>query len=195
MQENIRQNSFEDEIDFKELFITIWEKRFFIIVVTFLVTLASVVYVLLKNSAPIYEGKLYLEIGKIQDKNFTPVPIETPADTSNIINIVFASKETKSQLLKGSTKVLEVSSSNSNKDTIKKELEKVKEFVLAKHKEDAKLYENVLMTRQVGSIAISDEPINTPKSLIITVAFITGFIFSIFLLFFMQFIEELKGKK
>ena len=49
------------------------------------------------------------------------------------------------------------------------------------------------MTKQIGDITISNEPINKPKkSLIITVAFVTGFILSIFLVFFIEFIRTLK---
>ena len=49
------------------------------------------------------------------------------------------------------------------------------------------------MTKQIGDIKISEEAINKPKtSLILTVAFITGFILSIFLVFFIQFIQSIK---
>lgn len=56
----------EDEIDLKELFITIWEKKLFVILITSIVTLIAIVYVLVKNPIPIYQGKVFLEIGKIQ---------------------------------------------------------------------------------------------------------------------------------
>ncbi|MCT7473074.1 hypothetical protein N5T11_07735 [Aliarcobacter cryaerophilus] len=36
------------------------------------------------------------------------------------------------------------------------------------------------MTKQIGDIKISEEAINDKKDLILTVTFITGFIFSIF---------------
>ena len=49
------------------------------------------------------------------------------------------------------------------------------------------------MTKQIGDIKISEEAINKPKTaLIVTVAFITGFILSIFLVFFIQFIQSIK---
>ena len=44
MQENKILN--EDEIDLRELFKTIWDKRFFIIIFTFIITLISFIYVL-----------------------------------------------------------------------------------------------------------------------------------------------------
>ena len=44
----------------------------------------------------------------------------------------------------------------------------------------------------VGEIQVEEEPIKPKKALIIAVAFISGFIFSIFMVFFMQFINNLK---
>ncbi|PWE22890.1 Wzz/FepE/Etk N-terminal domain-containing protein [Aliarcobacter skirrowii] len=190
----------EDEIDLRELFFTIWEKKVFIILFTLVVTLAAVIYVLLKNPTPIYEGKIYLEIGKIQDKNFVPTPIETPNDLSNIISVIFAKEDEKienknlglkSQLMKGSTKVLEISFSDFDTNIIKNELEKIKDFIIEKHQNETTFYENVLMTKQIGEIKISDTPINQPKKkLIVAVAFVTGFILSIFLVFFLKFIKK-----
>ena len=68
MQENKILN--EDEIDLRELFKTIWDKRFFIIIFTFIITLISFIYVLLKNPTPVYEGILSVQIGEIQSENF-----------------------------------------------------------------------------------------------------------------------------
>ena len=67
MQEKYLQ---EDEIDLRELFKTIWDKRFFIIIFTFIITLISFIYVLLKNPTPVYEGILSVQIGDIQSENF-----------------------------------------------------------------------------------------------------------------------------
>lgn len=44
----------------------------------------------------------------------------------------------------------------------------------------------------VGDILVDDNPIKPKKSLIIVVTFVTGFILSIFLIFFMSFISNLK---
>ncbi|QKF72400.1 hypothetical protein AFAEC_0178 [Aliarcobacter faecis] len=46
----------------------------------------------------------------------------------------------------------------------------------------------------VGELITNDFPIKPKKSLIIVVAFITGFIFSIFLVFFLNFIQSFKEK-
>ncbi|QKF58943.1 Wzz/FepE/Etk N-terminal domain-containing protein [Aliarcobacter lanthieri] len=55
----------EDEIDLKELFKTIWNKKIFIVIFTSIITILSIVYVSLK--IPIYEVKSVVKIGQIGD--------------------------------------------------------------------------------------------------------------------------------
>ena len=49
------------------------------------------------------------------------------------------------------------------------------------------------MTKQIGDIQIDNNPINKPKKLlIVVVSFVSGFILSIFLIFFMQFVNSIR---
>ena len=188
MQENKILN--EDEIDLRELFKTIWDKRFFIIIFTFIITLISFIYVLLKNPTPVYEGNLSVQIGDIQSENFGNEIIETPQNLSYILEVEF---KVNPNIAKGTTSILEIKYSNEDKARIKTILEDVKNFIITKHENDTSFYKNKIMTKQIGDIKISEEAINKPKkALIVTVAFITGFILSIFLLFFIQFIQSIK---
>ena len=59
-------------------------------------------------------------------------------------------------------------------------MEDVKNFIITKYENDTSFYKNKIMTKQIGDIKISEEAINDKKDLILTVTFITGFIFSIF---------------
>ncbi|MCT7433808.1 Wzz/FepE/Etk N-terminal domain-containing protein [Aliarcobacter cryaerophilus] len=188
MQENKILN--EDEIDLRELFKTIWDKRFFIIIFTFIITLISFIYVLLKNPTPVYEGILSVQIGDIQSENFGNKIIETPQNLSYILEVEF---KVNPNIVKGTTSILEIKYSNEDKARIKTILEDVKNFIITKHENDTSFYKNKIMTKQIGDIKISEEAMNKPKTaLIVTVAFITGFILSIFLLFFIQFIQSIK---
>lgn len=191
MQENRVQQNYQDEIDLKELFITIWEKKIFIIVFTFFITLISLVYVFFKNPIPVYQGKLYLEIGKIQDKNFAPVLIENSGNLSHLLNIEFG---INANLLKGTQSILELNYNNEDKEEIIKKLEEAKDYAITKHIKDVEFYEHKIMTKVIGKgVVISSEAVNKPKKkLIVAVAFVTGFILSIFLVFFIQFIRTLK---
>ena len=59
--------------------------------------------------------------------------------------------------------------------------------------EKLKLTNNIAKNSEVvGDVLVDDNPIKPKKSLIIVVAFVTGFILSIFLVFFMSFISNLK---
>ena len=53
---------------------------------------------------------------------------------------------------------------------------------------------NITRTNIIGQIQTKNHPIKPKKKLIITVAFITGFILSTFLVFFIEFIKSLKEK-
>ena len=73
----------EDEIDLKELFNTIWEKKLFVLVFTLFVTLCSVIYSYVKT--PIYEVKSILEVGFV-DKQL----IEEPLILEQKLNVIFS---------------------------------------------------------------------------------------------------------
>ena len=55
--------------------------------------------------------------------------------------------------------------------------------------------ENIENSKVVGDYIISDYPIKPKKKLIVVVAFVTGFILSIFLVFLMEFINNIKRKE
>ena len=179
----------EDEIDLRELFLTLWEKKVFIILFTLVVTLASIIYVLQKNPTPIYQGSINIEIGKIQSENFGDKIIEAPQNLAYIIGLEFP---VNASLVKGTQSLLQVKYSNENKDEIISTLEKVKDFIIEKHQNETTFYQNKIMTKQIGGgVSILDTPINQPKKkLIVAVAFVTGFILSIFLVFFLKFIKK-----
>jgi LPS O-antigen subunit length determinant protein (WzzB/FepE family) len=73
----------EDEIDLKELFNTIWQKRLFIAIFTFVVTICAGVYSY--NKTPIYEVKSIIEIGFI-DKQL----LEEPSILEQKLNVIFS---------------------------------------------------------------------------------------------------------
>ncbi|MDN5126674.1 Wzz/FepE/Etk N-terminal domain-containing protein [Aliarcobacter butzleri] len=191
----------EDEIDLRELFKTLWKHKIFILAFTSMVTFIALIYVLLKNPIPIYQGKMYLEIGQIQNKNFAPILVDNVVDLSYTLNLKFnvkAISPTKKDInnLSIQPKVIEITFDNIDKNIINDTLIKVKNFVIEKHKKQTSFYESVIMTDQIGDIIISNEPINKPKkTLIVIVSFVTAFILSIFLVFFIEFIKSLKKEE
>lgn len=188
--------NYEDEIDLRELIKTLWIYKYLILIFTSFITILSIIYVLQKNPTPIYKGSLYMEIGTIQDKNFQPVIIENAKDLAYILNLEFDVKAVvpKERFVINDplpTKLIEISFENEDKNKIRETLEKIKEYVVEKHKKDTKYYENIIMTKQIGDIEISNEQINKPKkALIVSVSFVTAFILSIFLAFLIDFVKR-----
>lgn len=190
------KNNYEDEIDLREIFKTIFEYKKYIFVFIFLITSLSIIYVIKINPVPIYQGKILIEIGEIQNKNFQPTIIENASDLSYILNQMFvveAKLPTKKDIgnLVLQSRLIEVISENENIDKIKETLENLKNYIIEKHKLDTQFYENVIMTKQIGNVKIEDEAINKPKKkLIVSVAFISSLIISIFLVFLIDFIKK-----
>ena len=187
--------NYEDEIDLRELIKTLWIYKYLILIFTSFVTILSVVYVLQKNPTPIYKGSLYMEIGTIQDKNFQPVIIENASDLAYILNLEFDVKAVVPKEVSINkylqTKLIEISFENEDKNKIRETLEKIKDYIVEKHKKDTKYYENIIMTKQIGDIKISNEEINKPKkALIVAISFVTAFILSIFLAFLIDFVKR-----
>ena len=187
--------NYEDEIDLRELIKTLWIYKYLILIFTSFITILSIIYVLQKNPTPIYKGSLYMEIGTIQDKNFQPVIIENASDLAYILNLEFDVKAVVPKEVSINkylqTKLIEISFENEDKNKIRETLEKIKDYIVEKHKKDTKYYENIIMTKQIGDIKISNEEINKPKkALIVAISFVTAFILSIFLAFLIDFVKR-----
>ena len=72
----------EDEIDLRELFKTIWEKKLFVILFTSIVTFSAIIFAY--NKTPIYEVKSYMELGFIDNKI-----IEEPSILEQKLKVIF----------------------------------------------------------------------------------------------------------
>jgi LPS O-antigen subunit length determinant protein (WzzB/FepE family) len=87
----LQENQYiEDEIDLKELFNTIWQKRLFIAIFTIVVTICAVVYAY--NKTPIYEVKSIIEIGFIDNQNkgiSEKQFLEDPSVLEEKLNVIF----------------------------------------------------------------------------------------------------------
>lgn len=139
MQE--KEYTTEEEIDLKELFKTIWNKRVFILVVTFVATLLAVVYVNIK--APIFEVKALVEIGTYKTETNQNILIDDVDILVKKLTTLFIDlrkniddKEfeiIKITPLKGMKNFIEISSeAKSNTDAIKG-LNEVVEYIKSNH--------------------------------------------------------------
>lgn len=184
----------EDEIDLRELFRTLIKHKIKIVLITLAITLAAVVYTIINNPTPIYQGKVLVEIGEIQNENVGSSHFDNPNNLAVIVSNQF--KNISASTPKGTTILIELTSLNSNKDLIQSSLNSAISFILDRHKEKANFHTKHTMTKQIGEITIGNTPINMPKkTLIVAVAFVTGLILSIFFVFLLEFIRAEKEQQ
>jgi capsular polysaccharide biosynthesis protein len=183
----------EDEIDLRELFLTLWKKKVFIVLFTFIVTVSSILYVNFKPYEPVYQGKLLVEIGEVFNKNNDSQLIDYPG---NLVKIIEENLNgLSSSIPRNTNNLIELTVSNKNKSDIKDTLTSAYDFIINRHNDKTKLYDKFTNTKKVGDISIGNEPINKPKKkLIVAVSFVSGFILSIFLVFFIEFVRSFKDK-
>ncbi|MFY9090319.1 GNVR domain-containing protein, partial [Arcobacter aquimarinus] len=61
--------------------------------------------------------------------------------------------------------------------------------------ESLTLEHNLKNTEIVGNILVDEDPVKPKKALIVIVGFVTGFIISIFLVFIIQFINNIRKEE
>lgn len=183
----------EDEIDLRELLATLLKHKMKIFLITFLITLGAVIYVMMKNPIPVYSGSLMVEIGSGSNTSSS----ESYFDNPNNLGIILEKQFSVSiDVPKRTNNLIEITAIHQDEEVIRKRITEVKEFVLQRHKEKLKFYDKHIMTKQIGEIQIGNTPINLPKKkLIVVVAFVTGFILSIFFVFFLEFIRGFRTEE
>lgn len=190
----------EDEIDLVELFRTLLKRKWFIAIFTCIITICAIVFAYTKT--PVYSGSMVVEIGEVINNN------EITKNNNEITNIFYIDnaynlKEIitsqfglKVDIPKKTNNILKISYQNSNIKKIDLVLSQVAEFIKKRHEDKVKLYSmnnsKVYMTKVVNK-KVGKTPIKPKKKLIVVVAFVTGFILSVFLVFFLEFIKNIKN--
>jgi len=177
------------------------KRKIMIIAVTILLTLGAVVYVTLAK--PIYSGSTMMEVGEVVNYNNTnnteQVQVISLDNINNLKNITSKVTGVSVTVPKGTNRILELSYVNESKEVIKSKLKSATDYIINRHKEKAKLYEGenakIRSSKLVGEITVSDKAVKPKKTLVVVVAFITGLILSIFLAFFMEFIQGAKREE
>ena len=148
MQENIKQ--YDDEIDLRELFKIIWDKKVFIVVFTLLVTILAGLYAYSKT--PIYEVKSYVEIGYINKEK-----IEDTDALEHKLKVVFQVENPKYEedsfekgivssikQIKGVKSFLEIKTEATSNEAALNKNKEVLKFIQESSQESIKQYEIVL---------------------------------------------------
>lgn len=145
-----KEQIIEDEIDLRELFRTIWEKKIFILLFTSIVTLISIIYVSIKT--PTYEVKALIEIGSYKSENINSqgvslvqtLNLDEANNLSKILSTIFIDIRKNTQdkefdvvnisVPKGMKNFIEVSVEAKSNDLAVKGLNEVVDYVKTEHK-------------------------------------------------------------
>jgi LPS O-antigen subunit length determinant protein (WzzB/FepE family) len=151
MQEKYLQ---EDEIDLRELFKTIWARRFFVITFTLVVTVLAAVYAYTKT--PIYEAKALVEIGEYKLNGTTKNSIDDAVVLEKKLSTLFVDMEKNLKdktseisniaIVKGLKNFLEIKSEATSNEEAKNEILKVLTFVQGEHE---KILDDVKKQREM----------------------------------------------
>lgn len=130
----------EDEIDLRELFKTIWDKKVFIILFTLIITVLAGIFAYTKT--PIYEANALIEIGDYKINQATRVLVDDALQLEKKLNTIFIdilkNNNKDSEIIsitvsKGMKNYLEIKSEAISNDNAKKEIEKVLSFIQENH--------------------------------------------------------------
>ncbi|WP_418180379.1 Wzz/FepE/Etk N-terminal domain-containing protein [Aliarcobacter lanthieri] len=131
----------EDEIDLKELFKTIWNKKIFIVIFTSIITVLSIIYVSLKT--PIYEVTALVEIGSYKIESNQKVYIDNADDLSKKLSTIFIDLKkniidkdfviTKISSVKGMKNFIEISSESISNANAIEGINEVIEYIRGEH--------------------------------------------------------------
>jgi hypothetical protein len=137
---------------------------------------------------------MMIEIGEVKSNNPNQIYFDNAYALKNILEKQYNVKVTlpkKANSTTSNNNLITIIIEDSNKENIKNSLITIFKYIIKRHKSKVKLYDNYIMTKQVGNIKINDNPINTPrKKLIVIVTFVTSLILSIFIVFFIDFIRN-----
>ncbi|MCW8838889.1 MAG: Wzz/FepE/Etk N-terminal domain-containing protein [Thiovulaceae bacterium] len=135
MEKQVNKTFYEDEIDLVELFKTLWDKKIFILIFTFIVTASAVLYAYSKTQ--IYEVKSNVQIGFIgyDEKNEQQL-LDNPSSIVKKLNIVFEVEEKTTKIDKFISVVTDISQNKKVKNYIEIKTEAtLNEEALKKNKE------------------------------------------------------------
>jgi len=173
MQQNLTEQNYyqEDEIDLKELFKILWDKKNFIISITAIITILAGIYAF--NKTPIYEATALIEIGNYNNINYNnnnKVLVDSVPELVKKLNLLFIDllkneKDRKATITsisttKGVSGFLDIKSEASSNELAVNEINKVVSYIQNKHQTEL---ENILNNRK-SRITSLERQINTIKN-------------------------------
>ncbi|MDP2850900.1 MAG: Wzz/FepE/Etk N-terminal domain-containing protein [Sulfuricurvum sp.] len=190
-----------DEINIYEMWSTVVKRKFVILITPLIAALSAAIYAW--TTPPIYSGEVLLEIGEVVNvnegmNNNGSTNIFYLDNINTLKEITAQISDLKVEVPSGVANMLRITTEKTEKTEIMSQLNSTVQFIIQRHAEKAKLYQNahtkITMTQIIGEIHIKTNPIKPKKGLIITVALISGLIMGIFLAFFLEFIGTRRNR-
>lgn len=194
----------EDEIDLRELWASLIKRKVMMTIITAIITISASIYAW--TSPPIYQGVVLIEIGQLilngDPSNNKPTMvqlIDNPSDLIQVILHTFGNGKATIDMPKNTNSLIQVSYEDTRVKTIQRKLEEIVRFSLNRHQERSNFYAKVgakiSPSALISTININPDPIKPKKLLIVTIAFISGLILSLFLALILEFIQTAKNKR
>lgn len=192
---NTEPTNYNDEIDLFELWDILWSKKYLMLSITFLTTLAGFVYATYSPVNPdYYTGKVAVEIGTYMTNTGQIMSIEPAGDLA----IIIAEKSGVSvSLPRGTTRILELQSTHQQQTKAKQQIEQALASITERHQNmAAKLSESqhLSTTQSVSEPSYKLISAEDKRALITAVAGILGLMASVFLIILMNAIQNRKQR-
>ncbi len=186
----------QDQVDIYEFINTLIKRKKLILSVLMIFTLSAIAYIV--TAKPVYGGKATIEIGQVIN-NDPYVPFFKPFDEVEDLRFIIKKMTKVHVRIPRNTQLLQLSTEGGSKKVVQDKLEDAIDFIIDRHKEMSKTYAGkhtkIRMTQLIGTIDVYENPIKPKKKLIVGASLVTAFLFSIFLIFFLDFLANLKAKK
>lgn len=177
---NTNRSTMNDEIDLFELVESLWQQKLIIIVIITICALAGYSYTVYESSKPIlYQGKILLESGAYITQENEIRNLHSPSDMAMMISTI---KNVNASAPNGTSALIEVTISDTDKNEILANFDKVYEFteqrdnLLISKLESQQI---IKVTRSIGEPEITKEP-NKSTTLVILLSIILGGMLGVF---------------
>lgn len=192
-----------EEIDVRFIMQILLKRKFTVMIIALLFTTGITIKVWM--STPIYSGNVFLEIGEVvntyetvNNSASTIIKLDNINNLKEITKVVMAASNPSAIMhittQNGTDNILHISAESVNPEEIQSTLASTVRYILARHEEKVKLYQNphskIRMTKVIGKINVEKEAKDTKKLFISAVAFFGGLVLGIFLVFVQELITN-----
>ena len=184
----------QDQVDIYEFINTLIKRKKLVLSVSLIFTLSAIAYI--ATAKPIYGGKATIEIGQVLNSDLN-MPFFKLFDEAKDLRFIIRKMTKVHVRIPRDTQLLQLSAEGSSKKVVQDKLEDCIHFITDRHKEISKTYagkdSKIRMTQLIGTIDVYENPIKPKKKLIVGASLVTAFLFSIFLVFFLDFLANSKA--